>query len=84
VDTVGLDDKTWLDQVGHAHLDTLHVDKGNVEHWACESLGSGRLVIAGWNKNAVETREQFTLSPAQSGAPIGFLHKPLPADELPQ
>jgi hypothetical protein len=25
VDTVGLNDKTWLDQVGHPHSDSLHV-----------------------------------------------------------
>jgi hypothetical protein len=25
VDTAGLNDKTWLDQVGHPHSDALHV-----------------------------------------------------------
>jgi len=38
VDTVGFNDKTWLDRLGHAHSDQLHVserfhrvDKGHLE-----------------------------------------------------
>jgi hypothetical protein len=68
-------------------------DKGNVEHWACESLSPGKLVRAGWTKDAVKPGEEITitLSPAKNGVPIGFLHKLLLADgkalgidELPQ
>jgi uncharacterized protein DUF6152 len=82
----------WANPHTQIYFDVKN-DKGNVEHWACESLSPGKLVRAGWTKDAVKPGEEITitLSPAKNGVPIGFLHKLLLADgkalgidELPQ
>ena len=51
--------------------------KGNVVHWGCETLSPGKLIRAGWSKNAVKPGDQITITlvAAKNGAPVGFLHK---------
>ena len=51
--------------------------KGSVVHWGCETLSPGKLVRAGWNKDAVKAGDPIaiTLVAAKNGAPVGFLHK---------
>jgi Family of unknown function (DUF6152) len=52
-------------------------DKGKVVHWSVETLSPGKLVRAGWGKEAVKVGDgiTITLDPARSGAPVGFLRK---------
>jgi hypothetical protein len=51
--------------------------KGNVVHWGCETLSPGKLVRAGWSKEAVKAGDHITITlvAAKNGAPVGFLHK---------
>ena len=51
--------------------------KGNVVHWGCETLSPGKLIRAGWSKDAVKPGDQITITlvAAKNGAPVGFLHK---------
>ncbi len=51
--------------------------KGKVTHWAVETLSPGKLVRAGWTKDALKPGDQvtITLAAAKSGAPVGFLNK---------
>ena len=51
--------------------------KGNVVHWGCETLSPGKLVRAGWSKEAVKPGDHITITlvAAKNGAPVGFLHK---------
>ena len=51
--------------------------KGGVVHWGCETLSPGKLIRAGWNKDAVKPGDPIaiTLVAAKNGAPVGFLHK---------
>ena len=57
-------------------------DKGNVAHWACETLGPARLLRAGWTRHSLKPGDQITISliAAKSGAPVGFLRKLVLAD----
>jgi hypothetical protein len=57
-------------------------DKGNVVHWAAETLAPGRLTRAGWNRNSVKPGDQTTviLIPAKNGAPVGHFHELVFAD----
>jgi Family of unknown function (DUF6152) len=57
-------------------------DKGNVAHWACETLNPARLVRAGWSRHSLNPGDQITISliVAKSGAPVGFLRKLVLAD----
>src|ERR1700674_2703191 len=57
-------------------------DKGNVVHWSVESLSPGKLLRAGWTRDAVKVGDQITitLEAAKSGAPVGFLLKLVFAD----
>ena len=51
--------------------------KGNVVHWAVETLSPGKLARAGWTEGAVKAGDQVTLifSPAKDGTPKGFLQR---------
>lgn len=57
-------------------------DKGNVTHWACETLGPARLLRAGWSRHSLNPGDQITISliAAKNGAPVGFLRKLVLAD----
>src|SRR5581483_199131 len=35
--------------------------KGNVSHWGCETLSPGKLVRAGWSKDAVKPGDEITI-----------------------
>ncbi len=52
-------------------------DKGGVVHWSVETLSPGMLIRAGWASHVVKPGDAITvtLSPAKSGAPVGFLTK---------
>ena len=52
-------------------------DKGNVVHWAVETLSPGKLVRSGWNRDVLKAGDQITISlnPSKVGAPIGNLRK---------
>jgi hypothetical protein len=52
-------------------------DKGSVTHWSVETLSPGKLVRAGWTKDALKSGDGVTITvdPAKSGAPVGFLRK---------
>ena len=67
--------------------------KGGLVHWGCETLSPGKLIRAGWTKDAIKPGDQITITlvAAKNGAPIGYLHKlvlpsgkQLGIDELPQ
>ena len=51
--------------------------KGGVVHWGCETLSPGKLIRAGWSKDALKPGDPIaiTLVAAKNGAPVGFLHK---------
>ena len=57
-------------------------DKGNVTHWACETLNPARLLRAGWSRHSLNPGDQITISliAAKNGAPVGFLRKLALAD----
>ena len=57
-------------------------DKGNVTHWACETLNPARLLRAGWSRHSLNPGDQITISliAAKNGAPVGFLRKLVLAD----
>jgi|SRR5580704_3970499 hypothetical protein len=57
-------------------------DKGNVTHWACETLNPARLLRAGWTRHSLNPGTQITISliVAKSGSPVGFLRKLVLAD----
>ena len=51
--------------------------KGEIAHWAAESLSPGRLTRAGWRKNSVKAGDPITITliPAKNNAPVGYLQK---------
>lgn len=66
----------WANPHAQIYFDVKDA-KGNVVHWGCETLSPGKLVRAGWSKEAVKPGDQITivLVAAKNGAPVGFLHK---------
>lgn len=66
----------WVNPHVQIYLDVKD-DKGNVVHWSVETYSPGKLVRAGWTKDAVKPGDQVSilLIPAKSGSPVGFLHK---------
>jgi hypothetical protein len=58
-------------------------DKGNVVHWACETLSPGKLARgAGWTKDSLKTGDQITITvnPAKVGSSVGNLRKVVLSD----
>jgi hypothetical protein len=66
----------WANPHAQIYFDVKDA-KGNVVHWGCETLSPGKLVRAGWSKDAVKAGDQITITlvAAKNGAPVGFLHK---------
>jgi hypothetical protein len=66
----------WANPHAQIYFDVKDA-KGNVAHWGCETLSPGKLVRAGWSKEAVKPGEHITITlvAAKNGAPVGFLHK---------
>lgn len=58
-------------------------DKGNVVHWACETISPGKLARGtGWSRDVLKAGDQvtITLNPAKAGTPVGSLRKIVFAD----
>ena len=58
-------------------------DKGNIVHWACETISPGKLARGtGWSRDVLKPGDQVTivLSPAKAGTPVGGLRKIIFAD----
>ena len=51
--------------------------KGNVAHWAVETLSPGKLARSGWSKDSLKAGDKITITvwAAKSGAPVGFMRK---------
>ena len=51
--------------------------KGNMAHWAVETLSPGKLARSGWNKDSLKAGDKITITvwAAKSGAPVGFMRK---------
>lgn len=66
----------WANPHAQIYFDVKDA-KGNVVHWGCETLSPGKLVRAGWSKEAVKPGDHITITlvAAKNGAPVGFLHK---------
>lgn len=66
----------WANPHAQIYFDVKDA-KGNVAHWGCETLSPGKLVRAGWSKDAVKPGDEITITlvAAKNGAPVGFLHK---------
>ena len=66
----------WANPHAQIYFDVKDA-KGGVVHWGCETLSPGKLVRAGWSKDAVKPGDQITITlvAAKNGAPVGFLHK---------
>jgi hypothetical protein len=66
----------WANPHAQIYFDVKDA-KGNVVHWGCETLSPGKLVRAGWTKDAVKPGDHITITlvAAKNGAPVGFLHK---------
>lgn len=66
----------WANPHAQIYFDVKDA-KGNVVHWGCETLSPGKLMRTGWNKDAVKSGDQITITlvAAKNGAPVGFLHK---------
>lgn len=66
----------WANPHAQIYFDVKDA-KGGVTHWGCETLSPGKLVRAGWSKEAVKPGDQITITliAAKNGAPVGFLHK---------
>jgi hypothetical protein len=71
----------WANPHTQIYFDVKEAD-GNVVHWGCETQSPGRLMRAGWSKEAVRRGDQITITliAAKNGAPIGYLHKLVFAD----
>jgi hypothetical protein len=71
----------WANPHSQIYFDVKDV-KGDVVHWACETLSPGKLVRAGWSKDVVKPGDQITITliPSKSGALVGLLHKLVFAD----
>jgi hypothetical protein len=65
----------WANPHAQIYFDVK--DGKNVTHWGCETLSPGKLVRAGWSKDAVKPGDEITITlvAAKNGAPVGFLHK---------
>jgi len=57
-------------------------DKGNTQHWSCETLSPSRLVRAGWTRKSLKPGDKIsiTLLPAKNGTPVGYLEELTLAD----
>jgi hypothetical protein len=66
----------WANPHAQIYFDVKDA-KGTIEHWGCETLSPGKLIRAGWNKDAVKAGDQITITlvAAKNGAPVGFLRK---------
>jgi hypothetical protein len=66
----------WANPHAQIYFDVKDA-KGSVVHWGCETLSPGKLVRAGWSKEAVKAGDPITITlvAAKNGAPVGFLHK---------
>ena len=66
----------WTNPHVQIYLDVKD-EKGIVVHWSVETFSPGKLIRAGWTKDAVKAGDQVSINliPAKSGAPVGFLHK---------
>ena len=65
----------WTNPHVQIYLDVKD-DKGKVVHWSVETYSPGKLVRAGWTKDAVKVGDQVSINliPARNGSPVGFLH----------
>jgi Family of unknown function (DUF6152) len=66
----------WVNPHVQIYLDVKDA-KGAVAHWSVETYSPGKLVRAGWAKDAVKVGDvvSINLIPARNGSPVGFLHK---------
>jgi len=57
-------------------------DKGEVQHWSCESVQPALLHRAGWTRDSLKPGDRVTilLHPVKSGNPVGYLVKVILAD----
>jgi Family of unknown function (DUF6152) len=57
-------------------------DKGEVQHWSCESVQPALLHRAGWTRESLKPGDKVTiqLHPGKSGNPVGYLVKVILAD----
>ncbi len=57
-------------------------DKGNVQHWNCETINPAMLSKQGWSKNTLKPGDQVTIigHPSRTGSPIILLEKLVLAD----
>jgi hypothetical protein len=58
-------------------------EKGNVVHWACETISPGKLVRGtGWSRDVLKPGDEITITlfPAKAGTPVGNLRKIVFAD----
>ena len=73
---------TWANPHVQIYFDVKD-EKGNVVHWACETISPGKLVRgSGWKKTSLKAGDQITitLQQAKTGAPVGNLRKIVLAD----
>ena len=72
---------TWANPHVQIYFDAKN-EKGNLVHWACETLSPGKLVRSGWSKDSLKAGDQATVTrvPAKKGSPVGFLTKLVFAD----
>lgn len=70
-------------------------EKGNIVHWACETISPGKLIRGtGWSRNVLKPGDQITITlfPAKAGTAVGNLreivfadgHKLTPTENAPQ
>jgi hypothetical protein len=52
-------------------------DKGNLVHWASETVSPGMLTRSGWTKDELKPGDEITitLGPAKNGSPVGYALK---------
>ena len=57
-------------------------DKGEVQHWSCESVQPALLHRAGWTRESLKPGDKVTiqLHPGKSGNPVGYLVKVILTD----
>ncbi len=66
----------WANPHVQIYLDAKNA-KGQIDHWACETVSPGLLTRAGWKKDELRAGDQvtITLAPAKSGALVGYVLK---------
>lgn len=66
----------WTNPHVQIYLDVKD-EKGKVVRWSVETYSPGKLIRAGWTKEAIKPGDQVSINliPAKNGAPVGFLHK---------